>query len=77
MYKATSDSKVEVVKDDIFVAPSNASSDNISSLNPNQSDKGLKRTLKARHLSVSSLGKQWLLLILIKFRYIFTQQRYR
>lgn len=52
MYKSSSNSKIEVVKDDDFIAESNVSSD-ISSLNPNEGDKGLKRTLKSRHLSVS------------------------
>ncbi|CAO3643773.1 unnamed protein product [Mucor hiemalis] len=55
MYKSSSNSKIEVVKDDDFIAESNVSSD-ISSLNPNEGDKGLKRTLKSRHLSMISIG---------------------
>jgi amino acid permease len=58
MYKATNNSKVEVatIKDDEVISSSNISTDNYS-LNPNESDKGLKRTLKSRHLSVKSCKK--------------------
>lgn len=55
MYKSTSTSKIEVtsIKEEVDgVKVSSGSSSDISSLNPNEGDKGLKRTLKARHLTV-------------------------
>lgn len=58
MYKATSNSKVEVSTreqtENLKVSASSSTSD-ISSLNPNDGDKGLKRTLKSRHLAVNIL----------------------
>lgn len=56
MYKAGSHSKVEISTneqtEDIKVSTSSSSTSDISSLNPNAGDKGLKRTLKSRHLAV-------------------------
>ncbi|GAA5805953.1 hypothetical protein HPULCUR_011480 [Helicostylum pulchrum] len=59
MYKSTSTSKIEVtsIKEEVDgVKVSSGSSSDISSLNPNEGDKGLKRTLKARHLTMISIG---------------------
>lgn len=56
MYKSTNNSKIEVtsIKEEVdgVKVSSGSSSSDISSLNPNEGDKGLKRTLKARHLTV-------------------------
>lgn len=57
MYKATNNSKVEVSTKEqteiLKVGSSSSSTSDISSLNPNDGDKGLKRTLKSRHLAVN------------------------
>lgn len=58
MYKSTSKTDVPAFKEDVGINMTiESTSSATSSLNPNEGDKGLKRTLKARHLTVNKCNK--------------------